>query len=377
LTRKPTSQLKLVGYAVVSLSVLGGVYLAFRPSGPDTPQEAAVEPRAATARPGTMSAPAKTPPDSLAGHPAVPDAKDPRPPLKRLQDVTPNTPANAAYDMFLELKSWLARGPDEIEQGVQSLLEPNDGTPAQKRQRSLLYGALAETNHPAAAAGLVLLVQRAKHEDDKIQSAAALGDHRSPTEGALDVLWEASQANEGAAHNTALLAYGSVAHHLGTGAEQAPERLLAAARAASTVPGRVEVLAAMGNHGAPGYFAYLQEAAKDQVEQVRAAAVYGARFHEGDAAGAFIADVAVKDESNKVKAEALRALSTQLGTRRDYARVAQVALSSTKNEVQLDGARILRAALGRGDSPELRAALDTMRKETKNDAVRALLDAPL
>lgn len=377
MTRKPMSQLKLVGYAVVSLSVLGAVYLAFRPSGPDAASEASRETHSATARPGTVSAPAKTPPDSLAGHAAAPDAKDPRPPLRRLQDVTPNTPANAAYDLFLELKGWLSRGPDEIDQGVQSLLEPNDGTPAQKRQRSLLYGALAETNHPAAAAGLVLLVQRAKHEDDKIQSAAALGDHQSPPEGALDALWEASQANQGAAHNTALLAYGSVAHHLGAGAEQAPERLLAAARAASTVPGRVEALAAMGNHGAPGYFSYLQEAAKDQVEQVRAAAVYGARFHEGDAAGAFIADVAVKDESNRVKAEALRALSTQLATRRDYARVAQVALSSTKHEVQLDGARILRAALGRGDSPELRAALDTMRKETKNDAVRALLDAPL
>lgn len=297
--------------------------------------------------------------------------------LQRLSSLDERTPANKTYDIFRELKAWMQRrGPEAIDQVVMLLLEPGNGSEAAKRQRSLMYGALAETDHPEAVHGLVAVLQKGLSEDDTIQAAAALGDHPQPTGAALDALWqESTRLGSGYGYNASLLAFGSVAHRLGTGGEEASQRLLAKANAVKdNSNAHLEVLAAMGNHGHVSYLSHFQETAAKGNDELRAAALYGARHIKGEQAAQFILSQALTDPSDHVKVEAMRALELQVDQRRDYLRLSQIALSSGKFEIQAEAARMLKSARGRHSGPEVQAALDQLHQQTAHPAVRAIIE---
>jgi len=314
-----------------------------------------------TSTPGTGLA---EPPDELPGV------------LQRLSTIDERTPANKTFDIYRELKAWMQRrGPEAIEQVVMLLLGPGNGNEASKRQRSLLYGALAETDHPEAVHGLVTVLQKGLSEDDTIQAAAALGDHSQPTSAALDALWQASsRLGSGYGYNASLLAFGSVAHRLAAGGEEASWRLLAKANAVKdNSNAHLEVLAAMGNHGHGSYLPHLQETAAKGNDELRAVALYGARHIKGDQAAQFIMKALI-DPSDHVKVEAMRALELQVDQRRDYARISQLALSSGKFEIEAEAARMLKSARGRHSGPEVQAALDQLHQQTAHPAVRAIIE---
>lgn len=320
--------------------------------------------------PKQMQAQLRVPGPSEAGSVTAPTAKSS---LDMIKTITADSSSNQAYEVFVALKHWLAENPEAIGQVISVLSEPNDSSANQKRQRSILYGALAETKSQAAAEALTDLLKQAQHEDDAIQAAAALGDHKAPPPRALDVLWEHGQMTSSPSQNAAILAFGSVAHHLGSAADHMALQVLNAASAAKSPDQKVEFLAVMGNHGSVQYLPFLLQSAEDSNEDVRAAAVYGARYHNTEDAGAFISQVATKDTSNKVKAEAIRALTMQLDLRRDFARIAEIANSTANEDVQLEAARVLRAAYERSRNPEAQFAIDSILKMTKNKNVHAFI----
>ena len=297
-------------------------------------------------------------------------------PLATLKSIDEGTSADVAYEHFNLLKNWLGRGPSQIDQAVSLLSHPGSGSAADKRQRSLVYGALAETNSPEAASGLIKLASAAKSEDDVIQSVSAIADQRSPTQAALPTLWHAYEANSGASKHMSLLAFGSAAYHLERAGESpgdAADKLIAAYGAMPSEEGRIEILVAMGNHGSVRYFEVLKAAVRDQSDWVRRAAVYALRFHEGVEAGALLAEIATQDSDEKIKAEAIAALAMQLDQRRDFARVAKVALSSRDSSVQLSAAVILTGARARAASPEVDQAIAALRTGSSMGEVQAYL----
>jgi HEAT repeat protein len=306
-------------------------------------------------------------------HDASIDGNDP---LAMVELIGDQTSAAVAYEAFHHLKEWLARGPAQVDQAVAKLTHPGSGSTADKRQRSLVYGALAETNVPEAASGLVALVHGATTDDDLMQAVGAIADHRSPTQAALPALWHAYETNTGPAKNMSLLAFGSAAYHLERAAGppgDAADKLLAAYAAMPGEEGRIEIISAMGNHGSERYFEVLKTAVRDQSELVRKAAVYALRFHSGPGAGALLADTATQDAGEKIKAQAIEALATQLDQRRDYGRVTKVALSSRDPQVQLAAAVVLTEAKARGGSPEIDQAIAALRSGSSIGQVQAFL----
>ena len=372
LKRLLAKPLRFYGFLIVGLLICGWIYrmrsgvsdqLPDRPVGSDHANHA-------KANDSVVQSEQLRPPQT---HDAATDSNDP---LAIVESINDETSAGLAYEAFNHLKEWLARGPAQVDQAVAKLMHPGSGSTADKRQRSLVYGALAETNSPEAASGLVTLVSAASTEDDVMQAVAAIADHRSPTQAALPALWRAYETNTGPAKNMSLLAYGSAAYHL----ERAPgapgdaaDKLLAAYNAMPGEEGRIEILSAMGNHGSERYFEVLKAAVRDQSDSVRRAAVYALRFHPGAGAGALLVDTATQDVGEKIKAQAIEALATQLDQRRDYDRVTKVALSSRDPQVQLAAAVDLTEAKARGGNPEVDQAIAALRTGSSIGQVQAFL----
>lgn len=296
-------------------------------------------------------------------------------PMAQLIAISPDAPANHAYDVFVGLKQWLAEDPTAIGRAIETLLQPNDGTAAQKRQRSILYGALAETKNPAAAEGLLDILQQVEHEDDAIQAAAAIGDHRAPPQRALDVLWQLGSQGSSAKQNAAILAFGSVAHRLGDAADKITGQVLTAATTAQSDEQKVELLAVMGNHGSTQYLSFLKQSARDANEDIRAAAIYGFRHLNSEDAAVFVAEVAINDTSDKVKSEAVRALQMHLEERQNYSRVADIAISTSNEEIQIEVARILKSEFNRLQNSSVKIALDKILGATRSERVRVFISS--
>ena len=299
-------------------------------------------------------------------------------PLHQLQSINSGTSSDIVFNLFNTLKLWISQSAENISLTKTVLLTPSDGSAASKRQRSILYGALSETSRTEAAAALVELAGRAQTEDDYIQAVSALADHQMPTAETLPAVWKLYESRTGIAKHVSLLAYGSIAHHRRDTAginDNASDKLITLLSQATSAEAQMEVLSAMGNHGSSKYFSLIEQATNHNDEMVRAAAVYALRFHPTAAAGTLMTAVGVRDQSQRVKDEALKGLATQISIRRDYQHVTKVALSSPQIELQIAAAIILKDARKQANNEDVNQAIATLRAETQYMEVKALLDS--
>ncbi len=225
------------------------------------------------------------------------------------------------------------------------------------------YGQMARLAAALAEPVLASIIKNPGSEFDLMQAAMAISDVQGVGDEALSALEGALQKtlSEESRH-VVMLALGAVARQAPNGQRVVPF-LLETAGLADSAAKRVEVTAAMGNHGHGEYFETIRKFAQDSSEQVRAASVYAARNIQTEDARSLIVKLGINDPSALVRAEALQSLAS----RRDWGGLVEMA----QDEGQaVEVARIL-VESERSESTVAEA--QRLKLSSKSERVKALL----
>ncbi|WP_434390086.1 HEAT repeat domain-containing protein [Melittangium boletus] len=207
----------------------------------------------------------------------------------------------------------------------------------------LVAGALASAGTPEAQHALVAAVDatsdRLPHQRTLSSLLGTVSKPTSDTESLLRSLVKGHAQDE--VRDTARLALGNVARSLQTDDPQRAERLiqdsLAYARSAREPEERVVALQALGNTGAPQGYEVIERTVREPDASLRQTGAAALRFMETDAAERLLLELASRDESDRVRSEAISALS--------FRTLSPMTVDTLKQRVRVDPSESVRQLL--------------------------------
>jgi HEAT repeat protein len=230
--------------------------------------------------------------------------------LAQVRLITAKTPHRDVYRLFLETKQRFHEHPEELEAIDQERLITPPKDEAERRQLSLMFGALAQSDQPQAWPYIAHALQANNDEFIGFQAVSAASDFAQPPHEAYELLSAVyhKHPNE-EIRNSAFLAMGSIARANHAVSDQIVADIVESF-AGTDDPWQLDVaLAAAGNHGDVRYLPYIQKSARHSSDMVRARAVFAARRINDPTVTRWIVETAAADTSPRVQMEAIKALA--------------------------------------------------------------------
>lgn len=279
--------------------------------------------------------------------------------LQELRGVTSKTANRDAYQIFQRLKERFGEYPEELValDNVPYTQDPKNAD--EKRQLSIIYGALAQSKQAAAWPYLAKALAEGQSEFVGFQAVSAAADFRNAPDSAYAELSAvAKQHPVPYIRSSAQLALGSVARSNDAIAAKVQIDLLEAGEAALSQPRNMDVvLAAMGNHGSSQYLEFITKMTRHSDERVRARAVFALRGISEPEVQSLITQAAITDPATRVKEEGIKALAERAHFEEVVTSIGAIGESSRDDGIQAQAARIVKNLSSSNKS----AAIDALR----------------
>lgn len=296
--------------------------------------------------------------------------------LEKLDAITELSDAREIYRVFSTIKSSVRGDSKLVDELVSKINASQQRDPATRRQLTVLFGALAQSDQNEVPDKLVQLAEQCPDNFCKVQAIVALHDHSKSTQAAARrMLTLAETAGDQEVAATAVLAAGTIARKLSHGQSDLSERILRLYQDPSQEAIRTSVVAAMGNDGNAIYLPALKQSLASKDFAQRAAAAYSLRHIVGEAANKALVEVVESEANLLVLREAMKAMAIRDMNAKDYAAIVHK-VTSYDESLQKDAARYLIDAY-RLDHKEVAESLETLKQTSRFLAVKSYIESEM
>lgn len=305
--------------------------------------------------------------------------------LENISNITSDTSSRDHYQIFLELREAIYHNPNKIDLLRDFSLFEEPKTEAEKKQISLIYGALAQSGRAEAWDIIRDGLEEGSGEFVGFQAVAAATDLGvlTPIEAYDTLLGVFTNHKVEYIRNSALLALGALSRSQPEFAKRfgpvVEDRLTK--QNLETPWDQIDVtLAAAGNHGDPRYVEPIKKFYHHPDDTIRGRVLFALRQIPDPEVILWIGSQAAKDLSPKVQIEGLKALAEMeaaaeknphIGEALDQS-IGQITISGQSLEVASTGVRFLSHALHNKRATTL-AALEAIRSQSKNPLLKAAI----
>ena len=293
--------------------------------------------------------------------------------IEKLESITAESTGSEVYQVFSNLKQNIILHPEQGQEIVQRILTTTSRDATHKRQLTILFGALAQSESPQHADLLADLAQQCPDSFCRVQALVGASDHKFPNDAAAERVMDiAKQSTDAEVQGTAWLAAGAMGRKLASGLPQLPQILLSEINDPTVADQKSAIIAAMGNHGKAEYLPTLESYTKASDLNQRLAAVYSLRHVPG--ADGFLLEMIKPDQDKNVMGEAYKALAYRDLNQGQYQMLAEKSLVIADQDLQLSAARALVRAAETHPS-EAQGALESFKNQTRYAAVQEYIKA--